>query len=97
MNTTIDQLSLMKISAANGTFTVNDALVNAKDFTGIYVGEDTVVTSIFLNGGSTNVVSNYIKVPATAVKAGTIISIGTKLGYGSSIQLASGSVTLVLK
>ena len=31
------------------------------------------------------------------IKAGTIISIGTAKGFGSSIQLASGSVTLILK
>ena len=94
---TIDQVNLMKMSAAEGTFTVNDAIANAKDFISIYVGEDTVVASIFLNGGATNVVGNYIKSPDVAVKGGTIIAIGTKAGYGSSITLTSGSVTLILK
>lgn len=97
MALTKDQLNLMKISAAQGTFTVNDNTANAKDFTAIYVAEDTVITHILLNGGTTNVVGNYIKVPATAIKAGTVISIGTKNGYGSSITIASGSVTLILK
>ncbi len=97
MPLTIDQVNLMKISAAEGTFTVNDTVANAKDFTAIYVAEDTVITHILLNGGATNVVGNYIKVAATAVKGGTIIAIGTKAGYGSSITISSGSVTLILK
>jgi len=97
MALTIDQVNLMKISAAEGTFTVNDAVANAKDFTAIYVAEDTVISHILLNGGATNVAGNYIKAPDVAVKGGTIIAIGTKAGYGSSITLTSGSVTLILK
>mgnify|MGYP003628450061 CR=1 FL=1 len=93
----ITELNLSQINAANGTYTVNDAIVASKNFTSIFIAEDTIITSIFLNGGSTNVVGDYIKVPGTAIKAGTIISIGTAKGFGSSIQLASGSVTLILK
>ena len=86
------------ISAQFGTFVVNDIAEVQKKAVGIYVAEDTVFSRIEVDGDAgTDVKANYIQTPATAVKAGVLL---TPLeGNDSSfyaVTLTSGSVVLIL-
>ncbi len=85
------------VAAGNGTYTVNDTTqVTNKDFNGIYFAEDSVIANLYVNDGGSDIKANYISTPATAVKAGTIITT-TGDDHFSAIQLTSGSVTLILR
>lgn len=85
-----------RMSASNGTFTVNDTTEKVIDFSAIYFPEDTVIARIEINGDTaTDVKANYISTPANVVKAGTLKVIQGD-DYGSAITLTSGSVELVL-
>lgn len=84
------------MAAEGGTFTVNDTAEVNKIFAGIYVAEDTVFARLEVESDSgTDVKADYIQTPATAVKAGTLM---TAIGddYFSAVTLTSGSVTLIL-
>jgi hypothetical protein len=78
----------------SSTIVVNDANPIVGEFESIVVLEDTVFNSISLNG--VEVITRVITTPATAVKAGAIISWG--LGqFFTTVRLTSGSVLLVRK
>lgn len=81
------------LSAAQGTFIVNNTIEKTVDHDAIVALEDTVFSAIKIAG--VDVKSSYIAAPATAVKAGTIIRPlnGKKF---SGVTLTSGSVILVL-
>jgi hypothetical protein len=83
------------ISAANGTFALNDTTEKVYDCNVIFVLEDTVIARIELNGvTSTDVKADYISTPATALKAGAYLC--TNGGaYFSAVTLTSGSVILI--
>lgn len=87
------------ITAAQGTFVVNDTTEVVKNAAAIYVAEDTVFSRIEVNGDtSTDVKAYYIQTPTTAVKAGSLL---TPIGVNSDIRfsavtLTSGSVILIL-
>ena len=83
------------ISASNGVYVVNDNTESTKRCRGFEVLEDTVITSIKVNGDAANVVADYISTPATALKAGTLI---TPLGddHFSGVTLSSGSIAQIL-
>jgi len=81
------------ICAANGTITVNDTDEKTVNFNGIYVSEDAVISSLKVN--ETDVKASYITTPGTTVKAGTIITCQSDLGF-TAITLNSGQVTLIL-
>lgn len=82
-----------KLVAALGTFIVNGTTEVTRPIASIVVLENTVFTSIKSN--AVDVKANYIQVPATAVKAGTIITPQDGENF-SGVKLASGSVALVL-
>lgn len=80
------------MAVAQGSYIVNDTTEATKTHDTILVLEDTVFTSIKIGG--VDVKSTYISTPGTAVKAGAIIR--PIDGKFSGVQLASGSVMLVL-
>ena len=84
---------LREVVADKGTYIVNDATEATKTADAIVVLEDTVFTSIKIGGVDAK--SNYISTPATAVKAGAIITPTGNLQF-SGLQLTSGSVALIL-
>ena len=82
------------ISASNGVYVVNDTTESTKRCRGFEVLEDTVVSNIKVNGNGTNVVADYISTPATALKAGALITpqgddvfTGVTLSIGSIAQI----------
>lgn len=88
--------SMSVVSASKGSFILNDTTAyNAYRIRAIVVLQDTVFSFIKHVGSNTDIKGTYISAPATAVKAGAIITpIGNKVF--SSVQLTSGSVALVL-
>jgi hypothetical protein len=81
--------------AQQGTYTVNDTTRAVKRCMAIYVAEDTVFAKIEVENDTTDVKADYISTPATAVKAGTLIT-SIQDDFFSAITLTSGSVTLIL-
>ena len=79
--------------ARGGTFTVNGTAEVTKRFFGFFIAEDTVIASLKVEGATVDL-EDYIQVPATSVKPGTIISCQDDVFSG--ITLTSGSVTLIL-
>jgi hypothetical protein len=82
-----------ELVADMGTFIANNTTEVTRTIDAIVVLQDTVFTSIKVAG--TDVKSTYIAAPGTAVKAGAIITPINNLQF-SGVQLASGSVALVL-
>ncbi|NRB64030.1 MAG: hypothetical protein HRU40_13570 [Saprospiraceae bacterium] len=83
------------ISASNGVYVVNDTTESTKRCRGFEVLEDTVVSNIKVNGNGTNVVADYISTPATALKAGALITPqGDDVFTG--VTLSSGSIAQIL-
>lgn len=82
-----------ELVADMGTFIANNTTEVTKTIEAIVVLQDTVFTSIKVAG--TDVKSTYIAATGTAVKAGAIITPINNLQF-SGVQLASGSVALVL-
>lgn len=82
-----------ELVANKGTFILN----NTNEFTGvidaIVVLEDTVFNSVKI--ANTDVKTDYIGTPATAVKAGAILTPKADLKF-SGVDLVSGSVAIVL-
>ena len=81
------------LSAAQGTFIVNNTIEKTVDHDAIVVLEDTVFSAIKIAG--VDVKSSYIAAPATAVTAGAIIRPLNDNKF-SGVTLTSGSVILVL-
>jgi hypothetical protein len=81
------------LSAAQGTYIVNNTTEKTVDHDAIVVLEDTVFDRIKVAGST--VTSTYIAATGTAIKAGAIIRPlnGAKF---SAVKLTSGSVILVL-
>jgi hypothetical protein len=81
-----------ELVANKGTFILN----NTNEFTGvidaIVVLQDTVFNAVKIAG--TDVKTEYIATPATAVKAGAIIKPKSDLQF-SGVTLTSGSVAIV--
>ena len=78
----------------SSTIVVNDTNSITGEFESIVVLQDTIFTSIQING--LNVMSSVISTPANVVKAGAIISWGQGQSF-TAVQLTSGSVVLVRK
>lgn len=76
-----------------GTFVVNTTTEVTKKIDAIVVLEETIFTSIKVNGVDAK--NTYIQDAALAVKAGAIITPVNDLQF-SGVQLVSGSVALVL-
>lgn len=84
---------LTKVSMLGSpTLVLNDANPITGTFESIKVLEDTVFNSVTVGGQQ--VLSSLVTTPATAVKAGAILSWGQGQ-YFDSIRLVSGSVLLV--
>jgi hypothetical protein len=81
------------LSAAQGTFIVNNTVERTVNHDAIVVLEDTVFNSIKIAGS--DVKSSYIAATGTAVKAGAIIRPMNGAKF-SSVRLTSGSVIIVL-
>jgi hypothetical protein len=81
-----------ELVANKGTFILN----NTNEFTGvidaIVILQDTVFNAVKIAG--TDVKTEYIATPATAVKAGAIITPKSDLQF-SGVTLTSGSVAIV--
>lgn len=84
--------NLDRLVATKGTKLVNDTTEVTTPIAGIFVMEDTVFTSIKVSG--TDAKATYITTPATAVKAGALIT-GAGVLF-SGVKLTSGSVNLIL-
>jgi hypothetical protein len=82
-----------ELVADMGTYIANNTTEVTRTIEAIVVLQDTIFTSIKVAG--TDVKSTYIAAPGTAVKAGAIITPINNLQF-SGVQLASGSVALVL-
>ena len=84
--------NLDRLVATKGTLVINDTTEVNQIIAGIFVLEDTVFNAIKVDG--IDVKSSYISTPATAIKAGALIT-----GKGvlfSGVDLTSGSVSLIL-
>lgn len=79
--------------ASQGTVVVNDTTEKTVTHDSIFILEDTVFTSIKIGGVDKK--SEIITTPGTAVKAGAMLR-ATDARKFSGVQLASGSVVLIL-
>jgi hypothetical protein len=87
-----EELLVKQSMIGSPTLVINDVNTVLGEFESIVVLEDTVFSAIFV--GNDNVMSSLITTPATAVRAGAIISWG--LGqFITRIKLTSGSVLAV--
>lgn len=84
---------LAELVANRGTFILNNTTEYTGKIDAIVILEDTVFNTIKVNGVDNK--TNYIGTPATAVKAGAIITPLNILQF-SGVKLTSGSVALVL-
>jgi hypothetical protein len=86
-----------ELIAINGVVIINDTAEKVLNADSYYVSEDTVIARIEVNGDdTTDVLASYITTPATAVKAGVLIT-PQRGDYFSAITLTSGSVVAILK
>ena len=84
------------LTAAKGSYILNNtSTYSANNVKAIVVLQDTVFSSFKHEGNAGNVLSTYVAAPATAVKAGAIITPLENKKF-TNIQLTSGSVALVL-
>ena len=81
-----------KLVASKGVFIVNNTTERTATIAGVFVLEDTVISSLKVAGS--DVKSSYIAATGTAVKAGAYIT-GIGVNF-SGITLTSGSVALIL-
>lgn len=79
----------------NGTYVVNDTVAHEGEFHAIKVTGDAVISEL-LDFNEVDTIDNYVSTPATAVKAGTLITPLNASKPFKGITLASGQVTLVL-
>jgi hypothetical protein len=82
-----------ELVANNGTFILNNTTEYTASIDAIVVLEDTVFNAVKIAG--VDVKSSYITTPATAVKAGAILTPTADQKF-SGVDLTSGSVALVL-
>jgi hypothetical protein len=82
-----------ELVANNGTFILNNTTEYTASIDAIVVLEDTVFNAVKIAG--VDVKSSYIATPATAVKAGAILTPTADQKF-SGVDLTSGSVALVL-
>lgn len=82
-----------ELVANKGTFILNNTNEYTATIDAIVVLEDTVFNAVKIAG--TDVKAQYIGTPATAVKAGAILTPKSDLKF-SGVDLVSGSVALVL-
>lgn len=82
-----------ELVANNGTFILNNTIEKTASIDAIVVLEDTVFNAVKIAG--VDVKSSYIGTPATAVKAGAILTPTADQKF-SGVKLTSGSVALVL-
>jgi hypothetical protein len=82
-----------ELVANNGTFILNNTTEYTGSIDAIVVLEDTVFNAVKIAG--VDVKTSYIGTPATAVKAGAIITPTADQKF-SGVDLTSGSVALVL-
>jgi hypothetical protein len=82
------------LSAAAGTVVLNDTNMYTGNIAAIHVIGDAVFT--VLSDANGNDRADYITTPATAVKAGAMLTPFDKQNAFNGVQLASGSVVLVL-
>lgn len=89
-----EELLVKQSMLGSPTLVINDINAVTGEFESIVVLENTVFTSITVNG--VNALSSLVTTPATAVKAGAIISLG-RGQYINGVQLTSGSVLAIRK
>jgi hypothetical protein len=82
-----------ELVANQGTFILNNTTEYTASIDAIVVLEDTVFNAVKIAG--VDVKSSYIATPATAVKAGAILTPTADQKF-SGVDLTSGSVALVL-
>lgn len=82
------------LTAAKGTFIVNNTVEKTLKCKAIAILEDTIFTSIKEFGSATDVKGNYIAATGTAIKAGAIITPNDKKFF-EKVALTSGSVALI--
>ena len=82
-----------ELVANQGTFILNNTTEKTASIDAIVVLEDTVFNAVKIAG--VDVKSSYIGTPATAVKAGAILTPTADQKF-SGVDLTSGSVALVL-
>lgn len=82
-----------ELVANNGTFILNNTTEYTGNIDAIVVLEDTVFKGVKIAG--VDVKTSYIGTPATAVKAGAILTPTADQKF-SGVLLTSGSVALVL-
>jgi hypothetical protein len=88
--------SMSVVAASKGSYILNNtSIYTTYPVKAIVVLQDTVFTTIRHEGNAGNALSTYVAAPATAVKAGAIITPLENKKF-TNIQLTSGSVALVL-
>lgn len=81
--------------AEQGTFHVNNTDEKTVNFVGFRVDADAVVSLLEIDG--VDKLATYIADSATALPANTIVKVNPNETPFTSIQLTSGSVTLILE
>jgi hypothetical protein len=84
--------AIEEMALQNGTFLVNDAVEFTASIDAIYVVEDTIFSSIKVDGGDR--IADYIADTGATIKAGVIISPLRGVKF-SAVQLTSGSVVAI--
>jgi hypothetical protein len=87
-----EELLIKTSMVGTATLVINDTAAVTGEFESIVVLEDTIFSNISVLG--TNMLSSLVTTPATAVRAGAIISWG-RGQFFTTIQLTSGSVLAV--
>ncbi len=86
-------LNLDTMAANKGVYIVNDTTEVTKVIKGLFVLEDTVIST--LKVGGSDALSSYVSTPATAIKAGAFITPLDGANF-SAITLTSGSLALII-
>lgn len=86
--------AIEEMALQSGTIVINDTTELVLNCDAYYIAEETVIASLKIDGS--DVLSDYITTPATAVKAGVIIA-PHRGDVFSAITLTSGSVVGILK
>ena len=81
--------------AEQGTFHVNNTTEKTVNFVGFRVDSDAIVS--LLEIGEVDKLATYIANSATALPANTVVKVNPNETPFTSIQLTSGSVTLILE
>jgi len=84
--------AIEEMALQNGTYIVNNTTEFTAEIDAVYVAEDSVFSSIKVNGGDRK--DDYLADSSASIKAGVIIAPIRGVKF-SGVQLASGSIVAI--